>query len=43
MFDRLVNIPFLNEPAWRWFVAFGAMLLFAASWRTILRHMQGFV
>lgn len=32
----VTNAEFLNEPAWKWFIAFGAMLLFLWAWKGIL-------
>lgn len=35
----IVNWPFLNEPAWRWFLFVGALLLFLIVWGGVLRHL----
>ena len=33
--------PFLQEPAWRWFIFVGALLLILALWGRILGYMRG--
>ncbi len=30
---------FLGEPAWRWFIFVGVMLLFLFAWHGVERHM----
>lgn len=34
--SNIINTPFLDEPAWRWFIAFGAMLFFLGAWKDII-------
>lgn len=35
-FKSLPQVSFLQEPAYRWFFAFGAFILFGVAWRGIL-------
>lgn len=35
-FKSLPSTTFLQEPAYRWFLAFGAFILFGVAWRGIL-------
>lgn len=36
----LPKAPFLGEPAWKWFIAFGTAILFLNAWRGIQDHMR---
>jgi hypothetical protein len=40
MFDKVLNWPFLQEPAYRWAIFVGLMLLIVYLWRVILTHMK---
>lgn len=31
--------PFMQEPAWRWFVFVGMLLLFLMVWGGVIRHL----
>lgn len=36
---NFTNWTFLNEPAWRWFIALGLLLVMLAGWKQILSYM----
>jgi hypothetical protein len=38
--DTVANWQFMQEPLWRWFVMFGAMLAIAFGWHGILEFMH---
>lgn len=40
MFDQIINWEFLDEPAWRWFIFLGALLLMMWTWRGIVDFMK---
>jgi hypothetical protein len=40
MFDKITNWPFLQEPAYRWFMFVGMMLLLFTAWAIILGYMK---
>ncbi len=33
---NLTGWKFLNEPLWRWFIFFGALMLIAWAWKGVL-------
>lgn len=39
MLSSIVGWQFLQEPAWRWFIFLGVVLLFLMVWSGVLRHM----
>jgi hypothetical protein len=36
--QNIISWQFLDEPAWRWVVFTGIMLLILAAWHGVLRH-----
>lgn len=34
--SNLTGWSFLNEPLWRWFLFFGALILISVAWKGIL-------
>lgn len=38
--DTIANLEFMQEPLWRWFIAFGALLFIAYGWKGILEFMK---
>lgn len=41
MFSKVINWPFLQEPAYRWAMFVGLMLMIFIMWRFIIAHMKG--
>jgi hypothetical protein len=39
IFQSIVGWQFLNEPAYRWLIFVGMMILFLVAWHSVLRHM----
>jgi hypothetical protein len=40
MFEKVFNWPFLQEPAYRWAMFVGLMLLIFFMWRVVIGHMK---
>lgn len=40
MFSKITDWSFLNEPAYRWFIFTGVMLLIFISWGIIIGYMK---
>lgn len=40
MFDKILNAEFLQEPAYRWFIFIGFLLLVFACWAIIIGYMK---
>jgi hypothetical protein len=40
MFKKILDWPFLQEPAYRWAIFVGLMLLIFYLWRVVLTHMK---
>jgi hypothetical protein len=40
MWDKVSQWPFLQEPAYRWFIFVGVMLLFFTCWGIIISYMK---
>ena len=38
--NNAVNWPFLQEPAYRWFIFLGALMLMSLAWGGILEFMK---
>jgi hypothetical protein len=39
-FSSVTDWSFLNEPLYRWFIFFGALLFIALAWKHILEYMK---
>ena len=37
--SNIVGWNFMNDPAWRWGIAVGMIMLFMIVWAGVLRHM----
>lgn len=40
---KILDTTFLEEPAWKWFLAIGALIAFLMAWRIILGQMKAAV
>ena len=43
MFKSLIDWPFLQEPAYRWAIFVGVLLMIFVMWRFIIAHMKSAV
>lgn len=38
--DKLLNWPFLQEPAYRWFLFLGLLIVMLTAWRLVLNQID---
>lgn len=41
MFDKLVGWEFLDEPAYKWFIFLGMLMLMLVVWRGVVNAIKG--
>jgi hypothetical protein len=41
MLESVYGWKFLDEPLWRWFIFFGAVILIGAAWKVITDYIKG--
>lgn len=41
MFDKLVEWEFLDEPAYKWFIFLGMLMLMLIVWRGVVNAIKG--
>ena len=41
MLDKIVGAEFLDEPAWKWFIALGLMMIALIIWRRVVNEIKG--